>query len=140
MALSQDTPRTYAHHPDVLTELPVKGSTRIYEGAAVGITSGYARGLAAGDEFAGFARFPANNSASSTDGAIRVSIVPQGILLGVSVTGATAVTHVHDTVYMSDDGTFTLSSTGNVAVGKIIRWISSGVADVFFQSLALRSL
>ncbi len=58
MALSKS--RNVERYPDQqLQTLRVKGTTTIYRGALVGLTSaGYARGLVAGDAFAGIA-YPA---------------------------------------------------------------------------------
>ena len=53
---------------------PVKASTKIYEGCMVGLTSGYARGLVAGDAFVGHCDSQADNSATATDGYIDVRV------------------------------------------------------------------
>lgn len=136
MALTQDTPRAYELGD--INDLPVKASTKIYEGAAVGLNSGYARGLVAGDEFQGFATKQADNSDGS-NGTINVRVRRKG-LISLPVTGVTAVTDVGSTVYASADGTFTLSSTSNSAIGKIVRYVSSTTVIVKFEGVADRSI
>ena len=76
MALSADTPRAYQLGD--IQYYPVKASTKIYEGAAVGLDSGYARGLVDGDTFVGFALEQADNSAVATDGYINVKVAVRG--------------------------------------------------------------
>lgn len=136
MALSADTPRAYELGD--MNDLPVKASTKIYEGAAVGLSSGYARGLVAGDDFQGFATKQADNS-SGADAAINVRVKKKGAI-ELAVTGVTGVTDVGSTVYASEDGTFTLTSSGNSAIGKIIRHVSSTTVVVAFEAVAERSV
>ena len=131
MALSADTPRVYELGD--INSLPVKASTKIYEGAAVGIdaASGYARGLNAGDAFKGFAERTADNSAGS-NGDVRVRVLTKGIAK-LAIANA-AITDVDKTVYASDDGTFTLTASTNSYVGKVVRWESTGVVLVAFDA------
>jgi len=130
MALSADTPRTY--ELGEINELPVAASTIIYEGAAVGLTSGYARGLVAGDEFQGFATEQADNSAVATNGAINVKVRESGKI--VATITSIAVTNIGDNVYMSDDGTYTLESSGNSLIGKVHRYVAANTCVVQFKS------
>lgn len=131
MALSADTPRVYELGD--INSLPVKASTKVYEGAAVGIdaASGYARGLNAGDAFKGFAERTADNSAGS-NGDVRVRVLTKGIAK-LAITNA-AITDVDKPVYASDDGTFTLTASTNSYVGKIVRWQATGVVLVAFDA------
>lgn len=131
MALSADTPRTY-ELGDVNT-LPVKGSTTIYEGAAVGDDgSGYARGLVANDPFRGFAIRQADNSADSTDGAINVQVKTKGqVYLAVT---SLAITDVGKNVYASADGTFVLTAASGTRIGRVKRYVSSGYGIVEFDA------
>lgn len=122
-----------------LQDLPVIASDIIYEGAAVGENgSGYFRPLAAADPFAGFAQSKADNSAGAA-GAINVRVKTRGRVI-LSVTGVTAVTDEGSTVYASDDDTFTLTSSGNTAIGKIVRYISGTTVEVYFEAASFRSL
>lgn len=128
MALSANTPRAY-DVGDYYNTLPVKASSTIYEGSAVGLTAGYARALVAADEFAGFAT--AKAVGGSSDGDIRVTVKSRG-RVQLSITSL-AVTDIGQTVYASADGTFTLTQTGNSKIGKVVRWISTGEGIVEFE-------
>lgn len=121
-----------------LNDLPVIAADIIYEGAAVGMSSGYARPLVAGDSFAGIAQAKVDNSVGA-NGAKNVRVLEIG-KMEVVVTGVTGVTNVGATVYASDDDTFTLSSTSNSPIGKIIRHVSSTTCVVAFQAVSRRSL
>lgn len=139
-ALAANTPRTY--ELGQRNSLPVKASTKIYEGAAVGIdaSTGGARGLTAGDIFVGFAKGPADNSSGAL-GAVRVEVQDVGkIRLAV---GSAAITDIGKPVFASDDATFTLTPTSNSYIGTITRWISTGVVMVAFdgsESLTVTAL
>jgi hypothetical protein len=135
--LADNKPRDY--ETGDYNDLPVIASDIIYEGAAVGENAaGYFRPLVAGDNFAGFAVRKADNSAGAA-GAIKVKVQQKG-RIQLAVTGVTAVTDEGSTVYASDDNTFTLSSTSNSAIGKIIRWISSTLCIVAFEAVSVRSI
>lgn len=118
-------------------EYPVVAADIIYQGAAVGENgSGYARPLAAGDRFLGFAEAKADNSAGAA-GAITVNVKPCGRVT-LPVAGATAITaNDRPAVYASDDDTFTLTATSNSLIGYVSRWVSSGVCVVEFDSMAV---
>lgn len=122
-------------------DLPVIAGDIIYEGAAVGENgSGYFRPLVAGDPFAGFATRKADNSAvGAAAGDVNVNVIQKG-KIELDVVGVTGVTDEGSTVYASDDNTFTLSSTNNSAIGKIVRWISSTKCIVAFEALSVRSI
>lgn len=128
MALSADTPRDYELGD--INSVPVKASTKIYEGAAVGLTSGYARGLVAGDDFVGFAERQADNSAVATDGNINCRVISKGIAK-LTITGV-AVTDVGLPVYASADGTFTLTQGSNSYIGNVYRYVTTNTAMVAF--------
>ncbi len=128
MALTADSPRAY--ELGEINFLPVKASTKIYEGAAVGLTAGYARGLVAGDQFQGFAIERADNSAVATDGNINVKVRIKG-RMQVTLTSV-AVTDVGSKVYMSADGTFTLTASGNSQVGHVHRYVTTNTCVIDF--------
>jgi len=138
--LAKDKTRTYEIHGDEFdTDLPVIASDIIYEGAAVGENgSGYFRPLIAADAFAGFALTRADN-ASGAAGAVNVHVRATGVII-LAVTGVTAETDEGSTVYAADDNDFTLTSTSNTAIGKVIRYIGSTTVAVRFESASLRSL
>ncbi len=137
MALSADTPRAYGSGVDpVFTSLPCTSNVTIYEGSAVGqsTTAGTFRALVAGDTFAGFCHEQVINPSS---GSKRVKVRQQGIAR-LTVATASAVTNNTEKVYASADGTFTLASTSNSYIGKVVQWITSTTCDVFFQGEILK--
>jgi len=128
MALSADSPLK-----KVLGEvaaLPVAASTKIYEGAMVGLTSGYARGLVSGDQFQGHAISQADNSAVATDGAINVNVMAGRYQLQVTLTGV-AVTDVGKAVFATADDTLSLTNSGSF-VGVVRRYVAANTAIVEF--------
>ena len=132
--LAADTVRAY--ETGNRNEFPVIASDIIYRGAAVGLVpaTGHARPLASGDYFVGFAEAKADNSAGAA-AAIRVRVLHEG-KIQLSVTSA-AITDVGRAVYATDDDTFNFTATG-VFIGFVHRYVSSGVAVVRFDALALR--
>ena len=130
MALSADTPRVYELGD--INSLPVKASWKVFEGAAVGIdaASGYARGLCAGDAFAGFCIQNADNATGSS-GDVRVQVKTHGEVQ-LPVTNV-AITDIGKPVYASDDDTFVLTAMSNSYIGKVKRFVSTGVAVVAFD-------
>lgn len=128
MALTANTPRTYELGDR--NQFPIKAAAKIYEGSAVGIevASGYARALVAGDVFVGFAEF--GEDAPATNGAKSVRVHDEGKVV-LAVSGA-AITDLGKPVYASDDATFTFTATGNSYVGRVVRFISTGLVVVAF--------
>lgn len=127
--LAKDAPRAYKIGD--LNELPVIASDIIYEGAAVGDNgSGYARPLAAGDPFRGFATRKVDNSAGAA-GDKNVEVKTKGFVqLPIS---SLAITDVGKDVYASDDDTFTLTQGSNTRIGYVHRWVSTGVGVIAFR-------
>jgi hypothetical protein len=117
---------------------PVIAADIIYEGAAVGENaSGYARPLAAGDPFLGFATRKADNS-SGAAGDIDVEVLTRGVVkLAIASIAITA--NDRPAVYASDDDTFTLTASSNSLIGYVRRWISTGYAEVEFDALAVKA-
>lgn len=134
--LAADKPRTYP--VGEYADLPVVASDIVYEGAAVGDSSGTARPLVALDAFVGFAHRTVDNSTGAA-GAVRVRVKQRGKIV-LSVTGVTGTDDIGATVYASDDDTFTLTSTGNTAIGKVDSHISGTSCVVYFEATSLRSL
>jgi len=122
-----------------IQELPMIAADIIYEGAAVGDNgSGLARPLVATDPFLGFAERTVDNSAGAAS-AKNVRVRTRG-QVQISVVGASSAADVSETVYASDDDTFTLTSTSNTAIGKVSRWVSGTTCIVAFEALPFRSL
>ena len=110
---------------------PVIASDIIYEGAAVGDNgSGYARPLVAGDTFLGIAERTVDNS-NGASGDLNVRLIKRG-RIEISV-ASVAITDVGKPVYASDDDTFVLTATSNTLIGTVDRFVSSGVAVVYFH-------
>jgi hypothetical protein len=103
-------------------DYPVVASDIIYEGAIVGISSGYARPIQAGDTYLGVAVQTVDNSAGSAgDKNVRVATT---IPFVMDVTGVSDVTSVTLPVYASDDDTLTLTEGSNSLVGIVLSYIS----------------
>jgi len=131
-ALSADTTRAISELG--LNDLPVKASSTIYRGDAVGMVSGYARQLVAGDLFVGFATAKAVGTAS--DGGVKVNVnTDTEYELAVS---SAAVTDIGKIVYASDSNTFTFTKSTNSPVGFVKRWVSTGyvIVDISRDKIA----
>ncbi len=132
-ALATDSNRVYELGD--INQVPVKGSSIIYQGAAVGgHSSGYARPIQNGDKFLGFADEKIDNSGGG-DGLKTVRVRKRGAIL-LDISGV-ALGDIGKSVYATDDNTFTLSDTNAVYIGQISRIDSSGVALVEFDVAAL---
>lgn len=108
-----------------IREFGVKASTRIYRNAIASIetATGFIRGAtaSAGDIRAGIAREDVNNTGAG--GAATCEIYTQGEFL---LTGSGfAQTDVGALVYASADDTITKTSTNNVLLGRITRFVSA---------------
>lgn len=114
-------------------EYPVIAADIIYQGAVVGENgSGYSRPLQAGDPFQGFAEAIADNSGGAA-GAITVFVKKRGNIV-LPISGLAVTANDRPVVYASDDDTFTLTATSNSPIGRVSRWISTGLAVVEFDA------
>ena len=141
MALSADTARLYDPAvPPYFIDIPGKASTTFYEGGAVTEESngGTVDVLTASENFVGFV----DKNITTTSATERVHVRSQGVLMNVACTGLDNVTDFGVAVYMSDNGTFTLTSTTtNVQIGKVWAYKgTSGYGDIFFQGAHVRSV
>lgn len=137
--LAADKSRKFGVSEGPHSNSPVVATDIIYQGAAVGDNaSGYARPLSGGDAFLGFAFAKADNSAGSA-GAIDVELRKTGEVT-LSVTGVTGVGDIDETVYATDDDTFTLTSSGATAIGKILRYVSGTTVVVYFEAKSHQSI
>lgn len=127
--LSNDAIIAYETNPDIAA-YPVKGSTKIYRGSAIGLASGYARPLVAADTFLGFAEETADNSAGA-DGALTVATKVKGV--AQLAVGSAAITDTGASIYASDGATFTKTSASNSLIGTAKSFVSSGVLMVAFK-------
>lgn len=137
--LAANKPRTYEGGIHRIAALPfaVIAFDIIFEGAAVGLVdaTGHARPLTSVDRFAGFAEQKADNSLGAA-AAISVSVYQRG-MVQLAVTGA-LITDVGAPVYATDDDAFSLVPTGGAFIGKIARFVASGVVIVEFDALNMR--
>lgn len=117
-----------------LSAYPIVATDIIYEGAAVGLVlgTGLARPLTSVDKFAGFAQTKCDNAAGVAS-ALNVSTITKGTAV-LSVSGA-VITDVGQPVYATDDDTFVFLPTGGVYIGKVKRYVSSGVVEVEFDAI-----
>jgi hypothetical protein len=109
----------------------------LYEGAAVGTSSGFGRPLQAGDPFVGFCFEKCDNSAGSA-GDKRVKVRERGTIV-LAVVGVTGITDVGAPVYASDDDTFTLTASTNSLIGHVARRIAGATCAVEYDATRNRS-
>lgn len=142
--LTHTQPRTYQVLPVAYLDYPV-AAAKVYEGSALSDTSSTAPGVAgtnvaetlvATENFIGFANATVDNSAGVSGATINV--VAAGVIQLV-VTGVTAAS-VGATVYASDGNTFTLTSSGNTTIGKVIQIVSGTTVLVKFEGVGFRSI
>ncbi len=111
-----------------LRTLRVAASSKIFRGALIGLNStGFARGLVAGDSFQGIAYEEKDNSAGAA-GALTVRVLTIADIEH-AVSGA-AQADVGRPVFASADDTLTFVSAGNSYVGIAQDFVSSGLAII----------
>lgn len=131
MTLTANTPLTIIRGEQ--SESLVASAVKIYEGAILGLnTSGYARGLVAGDKFYGHSMEYVDNLLGS-DGSRTVQRLRGRYRLEVTLTGV-AVTDIGREVFASADDTLTFSSGDNTRVGVVERYVTTNTAIVEFQT------
>ncbi|MBN1344511.1 MAG: hypothetical protein JXQ73_17610 [Phycisphaerae bacterium] len=106
-----------------LRSFKLAAGAHVFKGGLVGLSGGYARALAAGDQCVGIAHEEADNSSGSA-GAVAGRVYTQGDFLH-ALSGA-AVTNIGDPVYASADDTLTLTASGNSLVGVCVDAPESG--------------
>lgn len=142
--LAKDTPRQYELNggDPVFNEVPIIAADTVYAGAAVGESSstGTGRPLVAADNFMGFAVETCANEGGAA-AAKNIKVRPKG-RVWLTVTNGDNINDFSDTVYASDDTTFTMASTGNTAIGKLVRYDATRTPSclVAFEALAERSI
>jgi hypothetical protein len=139
-ALTVQTPRTFEIPNRTFQDYAVATSATIYEGSALSDTgsattgTNVAESLVAGENFMGFANA---NVISALAGAT-INVVTSGTVKLV-VTGVTAAS-LGAEVYASDGNTFTLTSTSNSAIGRVVKIISGTTVMVRFTAFAYKSI
>ena len=137
--LAANKNRTFEVEIDDLNDVPAVGSDIIYAGAAVGDNaSGLARPFVDGDPFLGFAVAKCDNSAGAAS-AKSVRVAQRGTVK-LTLAGTVTAAKINDSVYASDDDTFTLTAGSLLAIGKLVRFIDSTTGMVYFEALQARSL
>lgn len=129
-ALTAATTRAYELGDE--NDLELAAATRVFGGGAVGVNAaGYAKPLAAGDKFGGFALGSMDNLGGG-NGEKRVKVRTNGEIR-LPIAGITQ-TSFGQPVYASDDNTFTMTSTGNSKIGYVKRFAGAGFGIVQFFS------
>lgn len=134
-ALTQDTP--LKRQLGSYVEYPMLASTVIYEGSMVGLSSGYARALVAGDTFVGHC-IENNTEGTAANAGENVKVLRgnEGGPYELERTLASvAVTDVGKDVYASDDATHTLTQGSNSPVGKVAWYVTTNTCVVRFTPL-----
>lgn len=146
--LSSDSPRRYRGYQRFAT-IPVPASTTIYNGGAIQRNAGVAqKATGAGTTFFGLATEQATQAGASVVNTDRVQCCTLGeVELTVAGNGGNlAVSDVGAAVYLSDDNTFTLVSTSNQQIGKVVEVApeaigqASGKCWVYFEGVQHRSI
>jgi hypothetical protein len=128
-----------AGYEELFNDLPVIAADIVYEGAAVGENgSGYMRPLVAADPFVGFAVRKVDNSAGAA-GDKDVRLRCKGVVK-LTIAGVTSIANGQDgvDVYAADDDTFTLTAGSNTKIGRLHRFVSSGIAFVYYEATSLQ--
>lgn len=132
-ALTNDTNRVFEVNNDS-NAVALAAGTKVFQESLIGKTAtGYGRALEAGDTAMGFAKDNVDNT-DGTDGEKIVEVKSMG-KVSLFISGLT-IADVGKDVYASDDNTFTLTSTNNSKVGKIIRFEKSDYAIVYFNFMS----
>lgn len=114
-------------------DFPLYQAIHAYEGAMIfNRADGYATNAAGGLLFLGHADAESDNS-SGASGAKNVRVRRGAYRCQVTLTGV-ALTDQGKDVYASDDGTLTLTSSGNSRVGKVVRYVTTNTCIVEFQA------
>lgn len=127
MALTADTVLTEVI--DKHSESPVLSAATIYEGAMLGDSAGYVRGLVALDKFRGHALEHVDNPSG---GDRTLEHLTGRYRLKVTLTGV-VITDVGQPVYASADDILTFSAPGNSFVGIVVRYVAANTAIVEFR-------
>lgn len=137
-ALAKATPRDYAT-AGVRNAIPVKSGVQVWEGGAYAIELATSKvyvpvGNTAVESFCGFAL----NSVLG-DG-IKVVDLIDNVLVKLDVTGVDGWDDFGKTVYIVNDGTFSLTdTTADLPIGSVYQWESGTTCLVWVKSKAAQS-
>lgn len=115
-------------------DIPLVSGAKVYEGSAVGLADGYGKALVYGSTFAGHAIRGADNT-DGVSGDLSVKVRNGQYRLQVTLTGV-AQSNLGAIVYMTYDGTYTLSSSTAVKVGRMVRYVAANTCVVEFLTNA----
>lgn len=135
MALSRNIKVDIAYQQTHLVDMPALTNQEFFVGSAVADISGngYAGIQTGTNAFLGFCLDYLDMTGVSS-GTRRIQVVTQGVIKNVSVASSNGVTDLGVDVYMSDDNTFTLSSSGTAKVGKVANYnADTGLFDIAFK-------
>lgn len=152
-----NTPRLYhgAIPPGAIRALPASANSQYFEGAAVMKDASTGALISctptASGKFAGFTTQDKDNRTGSafggTAGSTTVDTITEGLVWLVVAKAGTFARGDEDTVYASDDDTFTVSAgTNNIVVGKIVLVPEAAIGQtsalvlVKFEASANRSI
>jgi hypothetical protein len=155
--LIENTPRTFQGDrlPGSVRALPASANTKYFQGAALMKDASTGALISctptASGKFAGFAEMDRDNSTGSihggTVGSTTVDVCTEGLVWLTVAKAANFARGDEDTVYASDDNTFTVAAgSNNIVVGKIVLvpeaaiGAASGMVLVKFQSSSDRSI
>jgi hypothetical protein len=132
MALAANNPITILEGK--LQARPLYRAIHAYEGSMLfKRADGYATTAAGGLPFFGHAYAEANN-ATGNDGDLAAYVRTGRYTAKATLTGV-AITDVGKEVYASDDGTLTLTATGNSRVGVVDTYVATNICLVEFQPM-----
>ena len=140
LAMNRPVPNTLQQRMDmaggVVVDMIVKASVTIYEGAFVGVLASTPAGVygiiqSDGQSFAGIALEKVVSTA--TVGAFKVRVYVGGYFQ--HAIGSIATADIGKVVCASDDQTLTITTTNNVAVGRIISVPATGTAIIKMKTL-----
>lgn len=140
MALSANTARNFEATGCHESAQPAQAVVT-YSGSAVSRDAGGEVGpLGASEAFAGFAIAKVDNSGGSA-GDTLVPVYDEGVV-ELTVTGVDDNNDIGDTVYATDDNTFTLTASGGVSIGKVLQVLNpvTTLCRVYFQADTRRSI
>ncbi len=123
--------------PGDLNDFPVIASDIVYGGAAVGLVNatGHVRPLTSADRFVGFCQRQADNSLGVA-AAINCRVIRSG-RVQLAISGA-VITDIGAHVWATDDDAFGFTGVSGVYVGRVTRYVSSGVVEVEFDADRMR--
>lgn len=130
--LTSSSPRTYYGEKGPGFFFPMSAAVAVYAGAALmPHTDGGLKNVAqSAQAFAGFADEDVDNSAGIVAAKV-VRVIEKGrVWLTVGKATDFALTDLAATVYASDGNTFTLTSTNNAAIGKLIGFRDADLASI----------